>query len=173
MRTRILALALATIGLLVSTGVTPASAEEDYLTTPTSGEGCLAPLWGSRDAGAYIGFEPCDKTKVQAWRRANKGGGWYTYQSLTSDLCLTVLSTGPAEGADVVQQPCADTPAQRWKFVQRDPVAVAVEVRSQLTDKCLSAGRVQHTAPSDVVTLDCLNVSWQKWAPYRWEPPTS
>ncbi|MGO1055182.1 RICIN domain-containing protein [Crossiella sp. CA198] len=171
MRQRMLALVLATAGLLISTGAAPASAAEDYLTSPNSGNGCLAPLWGSREPGAYIGYERCDNTKTQAWRRADKGGGWYTYQSLISDLCLTVLNG--SNGADVVQQPCADTPSQRWKFVQRDPIAVAVEVRSQVSDLCLTAGQVQHSTPSDVVVRTCFNIDWQKWAPTRWEPPAS
>ncbi|MBB4678671.1 RICIN domain-containing protein [Crossiella cryophila] len=168
MRTLILAAAIA----LVGTGLTPAAsaAPAEDLRVVTSGNGCLAPLWGSPDPGAYISFELCDKSRPQAWRILRHDGTWFGLQSAASDLCLTVLNSGAGHGEDIVQQPCAGSPNQRWRSVARDPFAKFLEQHAQHSDKCLSAGYIQHTVPTEVVQMDCQNIHWQKFSLEVWSP---
>lgn len=164
---RMRTLVLATAGLLAATGPAPATAAEDLrvLSVFAEGrEGCLAPLWGSTDPGAYLSYEPCDRSRAQFWRMLGDGGGWGSYQSAASGLCLTVVNNSTAQGEDVVQQPCAGAPNQLWRSVQRDPFTKYLEKRAKHSDKCLSAGYTHHTPSAEVVQMDCLNVSWQKWA---------
>ncbi|MCK2244487.1 MULTISPECIES: RICIN domain-containing protein [unclassified Crossiella] len=176
---RMRTLVLAAAGLLASAGLSPASAAaapaEDLRVITSSfegGQGCLAPLWGSTEPGAYISFERCDKSRAQAWHLLPRDGVWGGFRSATSGLCLTVLNSGTGQGEDIVQQPCAGAPNQRWRSVSRDPFAKFLEEHAQHSDKCLSAGYTHHTTPAEVVQLDCLNVSWQKFAVDTWSPAT-
>ncbi|MFD8500789.1 RICIN domain-containing protein [Amycolatopsis sp. NPDC059657] len=157
-------------GLLTAATVTPAHAADDYLHSITIGKGCLVPLWGSKDPGAYVGYEVCDDTRAQTWRTIDHGGGWYSYQSAGSDQCLTVLGGGAASNEDIVQQPCAGTPNQRWQTFYRGPFQ-SPELRPQHSGKCLSVEGGNRVAPSDLRQMDCLNVDWQKWQMLSWPPP--
>ncbi|MCO1576030.1 RICIN domain-containing protein [Crossiella sp. SN42] len=176
MRSSRTVLALAVTGLLAMAGLAPAqaAAERLFLISTNGAEpgkgGCLTPLWGSKESGAYLGYEVCDNSKSQSWRVIEHGGGWYGYQSAGSGLCATVFNAGTGVGEDLVQQPCTGVPHQRWRTVQHDPVAVTLEWRAQHSDKCLSVAGTR-VAPADVLQLDCSNQGWQRWALVNWPVP--
>ncbi|SDZ01103.1 Ricin-type beta-trefoil lectin domain-containing protein [Amycolatopsis xylanica] len=157
-------------GLLTAAAVTPAHAADEYLQVITIGKGCLVPLWGSKDAGAYVGYEVCDNTRGQAWRTIDHGGSWYSYQSVGSDLCLTVLGGGTLSNEDIVQQPCAGAPNQRWQPVYRGAFQ-SPELHPQHSGKCLSIEGNNRVAPADLRQMDCGDVNWQKWNFFSWPPP--
>ncbi|WP_164466051.1 RICIN domain-containing protein [Actinoplanes teichomyceticus] len=88
------------------------------------------------------------------------GNDYWQIRNDNSGQCLGVGGASTAEGAHVIQWPCADIPDQRW-YGRRN--GGTYEFVNQNSGKCMAVGGSGMADGAPVIQWKCLNTPDQKW----------